>query len=365
MTTVSLSAAEHRRTLADRLRAQGAITSPEIHAAFSDVPRDAFVGAFAVRTTEGLVRIDPNDPRRLSTIYSDESLQTQINEHGVSTSSSTLPTLMAVMLEALDLKTGDRVLEVATGTGYNAALLSHLVGAENVTTIEVDPELAVSAAERLDSAGYAPTVVVGDGREGHPAGAPYDRLIATCGFTHVPPAWLDQMAPGGSIVCPVGFGIVRLVVQVDGTAVGAFLPDPAYFMAVRTLDDHADTRFAPPAPADLSSQPIDLDPTVLSDSGFRFLLTLALPGFEIQFTHGSDGTITAAHTWHPDGSWAELRDGIGWQGGPRRLLNLADSALSTYRIHGQPTRRRFRLKVTPTEQWAWIEGTQGVRWRLA
>lgn len=196
---------------------------------------------------------------------------------------------MALMLEALDVADGDKVLEVATGTGYNAALLSHRVGDENVTTIEVDPDLARSAEQRLDRAGYRPTVLAGDGRGGHPDGGPYDRLIATCGFTGVPPAWLEQMTPGGIIVCPVGGGVARLVVRKDGTATGAFLPDAAFFMPVRGIGDNGTVPVPPPLPDSSSSRPCSVEPSDFLDGGIRFLLTLAVPRAMIRLTYDDTG----------------------------------------------------------------------------
>ncbi|MFJ5834549.1 hypothetical protein [Streptomyces sp. NPDC093089] len=93
---------------------------------------------------------------------------------------------------------GHRVLEIGTGTGWNAALLSHRVGAEHVVSIEYDPVVATGAAERLAAAGWG-SRLVGEGRKEYGGGgeAPYSRVIATCSVGEVPRAWIEQAAPVG------------------------------------------------------------------------------------------------------------------------------------------------------------------------
>ncbi|WP_406115207.1 methyltransferase domain-containing protein [Kitasatospora purpeofusca] len=365
MNPVPTASAGLRRKLADRLRSTGAIKSDQWYEAFATVPREAFVRAFAVGTQHGPVHLTPEDPQWLRTVYSDDSLLTRFDAAGVPTSSSTLPTLMALMLEALDVADGNRVLEVATGTGYNAALLSHRVGDGNVTTIEVDPELVRAAERRLDRAGYRPTVLAGDGRAGHPDGGPYDRLIATCGFTGIPPAWLEQMTPGGIIVCPVGGGVVRLVVQKGGTAAGAFLPDAAFFMPVRGLGENGTVPAPPPLPDSHSSRPCYVEPADLLADGIHFLLNLAAPRAMSRFIHDDAGEVAAVNMWQPDGAWAELRNGIARQAGPRRILDAVETAIIAHRAAGSPPRERYRLRVDAGRQWVSVADSDGPTWELS
>jgi protein-L-isoaspartate(D-aspartate) O-methyltransferase len=105
--------------------------------------------------------------------YRDEAIATKI-EGGLPVSSSSQPAIMAIMLEQLDVRPGMRVLEIGAGTGYNAALLQHLVGQRGrVVTIDIDPEVVGWARERLAAAGYPEVVVIeGDGADGWPAEAP-------------------------------------------------------------------------------------------------------------------------------------------------------------------------------------------------
>jgi protein-L-isoaspartate O-methyltransferase len=98
-----------------------------------------------------------------------------------------------------------RVLEIGTGTGYNAALLAHRLGDGQVVSIEVDPQVAEQTRHALARAGFAPTVITADGSAGYPAGAPYDRVIATCSalLGQVPYQWVAQTRAGGRLVVPV------------------------------------------------------------------------------------------------------------------------------------------------------------------
>src|SRR5262249_17220674 len=144
------------------------------------------------------------------------------------TSSSTLPSLVLSMLEALDVVDGSRVLEIGTGSGYNAALLCERLGSERVTSLDIDPELVELAAERLAANGSPPPRAAADGVRGYPGRAPYDRIIATCGVPAIPPAWLAQAAPGAVILADLhgalGGTLVKLTVGADGVATGRFVP---------------------------------------------------------------------------------------------------------------------------------------------
>lgn len=142
------------------------------------------------------------------------------------------------MLEALDVHDGDRVLEIGTGTGYNAALLCRRLGEAQVFSVDIKADLVASARTRLAGLGYHPTLVHADGALGLPNHAPYDRLIATCSVPTVPWAWIEQTRLGGVILADlklaVGAGnLVRLVRTEEG-AEGRFDPTYAAFMAMRS-----------------------------------------------------------------------------------------------------------------------------------
>jgi protein-L-isoaspartate(D-aspartate) O-methyltransferase len=169
--------------------------------------------------------------------YRNEAIVTRRSAEGQATSSSSQPTIMAFMLDQLGVAPGQRVLEIGAGTGYNAALLQHLVGAEGtVVTVDLDEDVARQAAAHLTGAGYPDvTVVPGDGAAGYPPGAPYDRVIATVGVSDLAPAWLDQLAPGGRIVVPLDLrGSQRSVAfEWDGEAWQSRSVVPCGFMRMR------------------------------------------------------------------------------------------------------------------------------------
>ena len=155
------------------------------------MPRERFLAEIAQR--EGLERV-----------YQNQAIVTAKDERGIPASSSSQPSMMAAMLEQLDLRPGQRVLEVGAGTGYNAALLAKLVGARGqVITVELDPATARGSRRALASVKARAKVVRGDGREGWPPGAPYDRIIVTASTPTVPAAWHEQLAEGGLLELPL------------------------------------------------------------------------------------------------------------------------------------------------------------------
>ena len=122
------------------------------------------------------------------------------------------PSLVGLMTELLDLKEDHRVLEIGTGSGYQAAILSRLVN--HVYSIEIVSELARSAAQRLAKLGFLNiTVTEGDGYSGYPAEAPFDRIILTAAPPAIPEVLLDELKPTGILVAPVGVETQTLVVM--------------------------------------------------------------------------------------------------------------------------------------------------------
>ncbi|MGB6164063.1 MAG: methyltransferase domain-containing protein [Pseudonocardiaceae bacterium] len=214
------------RRLAEKLVADGDLHSPQWNSAVCAVPRHEFIAHYYRHDTSTRPAtwqlVAPTDPSEvqawLDLVYSDTTLITAVAsyaERGVQipVSSSSKPDLMVRMLEELDVTDGDRVLEIGTGTGYNAALLCHRLGSQNVFSVDVDPALIAAARPRLTRLGYQPTLAAVDGAAGLAEHAPYDRIIATCSVPAIPPAWIDQLAPGGRILADVEgpLGAVNLV----------------------------------------------------------------------------------------------------------------------------------------------------------
>lgn len=345
-----------RVQLADTLEAKGALSDPGLRRALEAVPRHILVPGFWEAPGR---MVGPDGPDYLTRVYSDDVLATQITD-GVVTSSSTAPGLMVPMLQALGVRPHHRTLEVATATGYNAAIMCELAGSDYVTTIEVDPGLAGDAKRRLAEAGYHPTVIAGDGRAGCWDRAPYDRLIATCGFATVPFTWVEQMRPGGVIVCPVGSGNVRLVVDDTGKrAEGRFLPEPSYFMAVREAGTTGAPDYPHAAEDNAVARPTGLDPAALfGKDGFPFLLSLLLPGVALSSELDAAGTVTGCRIWTADGSWARVTAGTAHQAGPRNLWDQVEAAHQVWEEHDGPGRDRFGLTVTADGQTLWVDTPQ-------
>lgn len=182
--------------LVDVLLSSRAIETAEVEAAFRAVARHLFVPGVGVERA-----------------YRDEAILTKLLD-GRAVSSASQPSIVAVMLEQLGVERGQRILEVGAGTGYNAALLAHLAGPNGrVVTVDIDEDIVEGARAHLAAAGVEGVETVrGDGGLGYAAEAPYDRIVVTAGAWDIPPAWWEQLAPGGRLVVPLSLrGVQRCV----------------------------------------------------------------------------------------------------------------------------------------------------------
>ncbi len=191
--------AEKRTRLAKSLRVKG-LAGASLSEAFLAVPRHVFL---------------PQESAAQA--YEDTAIVTKSDAGGLPVSSSTQPAMMAIMLEQLGLAAGHRVLEIGTGTGYNAALIAEIVGdSGSVVTIDMEPDLVEQARASLAAAGFAGiTVVCGDGADGVPGHAPYDRIIVTAGVWDLSPRWLAQLGADGRIVAPISVRGIQLSVAFE------------------------------------------------------------------------------------------------------------------------------------------------------
>ncbi|MEV5314788.1 methyltransferase domain-containing protein [Streptomyces sp. NPDC052610] len=307
-------AAAARAALVREIEASGAwAEDPVWREAFAQVPRHLFVPYYYVAGERGFERRwgehpDPEAREQwLRGAYVDTPLAIRLRD-GELLSSSSQPSLMALMLAALRVEDGDRVLEIGAGSGYNAALLAHRLGDDDlVTTVDLDPEISESARRHLDAAGHHPVVVTGDGARGVPERAPFDRIIATCALPSIPRTWLAQCRPGGLILTPLATGLVLLTVRDAGQAEGPFLQTPAFFVPLRGGGRGG------AEPAGLGAVPR----RGRDDDLFRFLYAL---------TRGSLDPQEAYALWERE---------------------------------GRPGRERYGVTVTGDGQWAWLDDPEG------
>ena len=172
--------AAEREAMVERQIASRGISEPTILEAFRAVPREEFLS---------------KDYADLA--YGDHPLPIEAGQ------TISQPYIVALMIQAAEMKAGDNVLEVGAGSGYAAAVMSRIAG--QVTAIERHPDLVMVAQERMQRLGFDNVrIVEGDGTRGWEAEGPYDAILAAASGSHVPPAWVKQLADGGRIVMPVG-----------------------------------------------------------------------------------------------------------------------------------------------------------------
>lgn len=179
MTTRNDLATARERMIREDLSGRG-VRDVHVLRAMREVPREEFVA-----------------PEQRGRAYADHPLPIGRDQ------TISQPYIVAAMTELARVKAGDRVLEVGTGSGYQAAVLARLVA--GVYSVELLEPLARTAAERLQRLGYTNVHVrVGDGYAGWAEHAPYDAILVTCGAEHIPPPLVAQLKPGGRMVIPVG-----------------------------------------------------------------------------------------------------------------------------------------------------------------
>lgn len=359
-----LDTRELRQRLIDELRSKGLLRSPRVAEAFATVPRHLFLPDESVEQS-----------------YTDRAFATKLKD-GVPISSSSQPSIMAVMLEQLQVRPGHRVLEVGAGTGYNAALLADLVGAGGaLATIDIDRDIAEAASRRLRRAGHDNVrVLTGDGALGHAADAPYDRIIVTAGCWQLYQPWIDQLEDRGLLVAPLRLNSVdislalrkegRVLSGHDATGCG-FIPlrgsaghkyDQMATQNLRVFADGAIDDRTRSSLAHLLAHERQVDfafPRLRDDqnSPLYYLLLQGRPAFAVAAQTGDDRWHAAPLLMTSDRSAVALE--YEWNHEPAqatsvRLFGAADAleflreSLVRWQSEGQPDLRDLRTRVQPS-----------------
>ncbi|EGX55330.1 protein-L-isoaspartate(D-aspartate)O-methyltransferase [Streptomyces zinciresistens K42] len=374
---------EGRTELGRSLLERGALTSDWV-LAFAAVPRSAFLPRriWPYDMDSGTsVSVDLRDEPGLWFTYADSDVPvvTQWDDgrgtgRGVTaTSSASMPSVVFRMLRDLDVKAGHRVLEIGTGTGWNAALLAQRVGRENVVSIEIDTAVAAAARDNCARFGTPLLVLERDGADGDEPGAPYDRTIATAGVRAVPAAWVRDTRPGGLILAPWGThfsnedATVRLEVAGDGKTASGRFTGPVEFMKLRAQrgefagHDAYVTKGLEGADRTVTriteEELLDTGPF----TGRRFVLGLRVRDCRHQVAERRNGARPVWFYGLGDRSWACVmfqdggREAPVWQSGPRRLWDEVAAALDWWRGAGKPGYERLGLTVGPQGQRAWLD----------
>lgn len=340
------------------------------------VDRELFVPeAIWLPTTGGYRAVSrADDPQAWrAAVAEDDAIVTQVDDGCTapgqlglrSSSSSSQPSLVAAMLEAAHLASGMRVLEIGTGTGWTAALLSDRLGSEAVTTVEVDVTLAEQARAALDRAGLHPTVVTGDGADGHAPAAPYDRVLATCAVGRVPHAWARQCTPGGQILTPWGTeysngALARLTVDENGAATGPFESLTLAFMRLRAQrTDSCPWQDDGPGSPDMTRTSLSSEQVYeLIAAPGAFAVGLWMP--DCHKLVDEDNLIVRLHD-PGSGSWSRCEVTAGAsshpvaQHGPRRLWDEVEQAHAWWVAQDKPPLGRLGLTVTAGAQRVWLD----------
>lgn len=351
--------------LIDSITESGSLQSSKWRAALEQVPRHVFVPSFYDQQTDGnWIETNSDSPSWLEKVYENKPLITALaplpSGNLVTVSSSTKPGLMIRMLESLDICDDSRVLEIGTGTGYNAGLLAHRLGDQNVYSVDIDNDLVETARIRLAGLGYLPTLVATHGGHGLPEHAPYDRIIATCSVPLIPWAWADQVKPGGLVLVDlkpsIHAGSLALLRRYPDRLEGRFLKW-AGFMAIRDTDGAPSVATQAQTDNEGPAAATRLDPLPWSHLVPWFLSHSRLPHMTLfgYRDFGSDGprTVTFAAA---DGSWCQVAlkaDDDGWyavrQGGPVRMWDEYERTYDEWDALGRPGWERLGLTVTPDQ----------------
>lgn len=366
----SLSSAAYRQQMVTMLQNKGVIHTTRLAQAFARIPREEFVPFFFERPAGQLMweRYAPDiieSSDWLAAIYQDRSLVTQITQD-TPTSSSSMPSVMAQMLEALDVQAGHRVLEIGTGTGYNAAILADLAqDPQLITTVDIDGELVDRARSLLQLVVGQVHVDTRDGSLGEASRAPYDRIIVTASACSLPLAWYQQFAPDGRLVVALqgslgasGFLVINKASHGE-SAEGHFLAPPLHFMPLRTLEasplSTARDLFQRPVRDEVRIEPEHHFLILQQNQAFRWFAQWRWPGnIAINRAIMPDETPLILLMDQSNQSILQLKQGRdGWwcgkQHGAFPLWQTIEQTIEQFTALGEPDRQLYEVHMNEQE----------------
>jgi protein-L-isoaspartate(D-aspartate) O-methyltransferase len=348
---------------ADELKAAGAFGSAAVEQAFRTVERHRLLETFYYRGAEGVMtklEHHPGQPRRdhLALIYADTALVTRRID-GMPASSTSQASLVAKMLELLDLGEGMTVLEVGAGTGYNAALLAEIVGDQcRVVTVDVLKDVVDQTRRLLAGAGYPQIqVLLRDGFEGVPEQAPFDRVVATVGCSDLSPYWAGQLADDGAMLVPLAHASSHplVLVRKDGGALRGRMVLRTGFITVRgplhieelwargvQVTDPAEAVHEPDSEPRFTPRRSD-EPMGVTDDEGDFLFFLGL--HDRRACHAPQGPGLSDDA----GGWAVLApDGIWWWK-DQSLARDLDRGYREWDARGRPAIEDYQISFLPIQ----------------
>ncbi|MFJ9574562.1 protein-L-isoaspartate O-methyltransferase family protein [Streptomyces bacillaris] len=286
----------------------------------------------------------------------EDSTVTQVTD-GLATSSLSCTQVVADMLDSLMVEPGQSVVELGTGSGWNAALLAHRAGPQGrVVSVETDAGLAQAAAGRLAAAGARVEVWSGDGTAGIAGLGPVDRLVATYAVETVPGAWIEQVRPGGRIVIPWGrLGHFALTVAEDGKSATGWLQGLATFMGDRRATSAAASpALAPGGEAAVDDQEMFED---LTRGHLLFALRVSHPGIVVSVEdRGAGACVRLREEVSGRSAVVERADHglVEVSGEGQELWAALRTGYQLWRERGRPEQWDFGMTVSPAGQTVWI-----------
>ena len=354
---------EHVERLIAELRPKcpAIVESPWLEAAVRAVPRHLFIERYAAAFNANdpwgpaewvaVDRLNPS-PEALQAIYSDRGLMMKPPpEH----SAASQPALVLTMLHELGLEPGMRVLEIGTGSGWNAALIARGVGSDDLAhSVDIQHDLVERARAHLTEAGHPGVRLnAGDGAAGWPEAAPFDRIVATVGCPDLPPAWLDQLTDGGVLLVPLllrGFGAPLLHLRKDGAAFTGGFRGPSGFMTLQGAH-HTDTHdqiIIDDIPEGLPVTSVSLPESI--NAGFLWFLFATNDAFRYAVRRGEESPHILHHvdtaawiTFMPDDPSVQVM-------GESRAFDDLRAAQEEWMEYGRPSLKSFEVDVVSADE---------------